>query len=176
MKCKQFAWLVAALLAATASRGQEPEKAKDSYPTKSKSEASAQSGTSMRLSEVLGAAVAGDGGEKLGEIKDVIVDKDGKIQFALLDAEFSDKLLPVPWQALKVSGKDECSLHCKQQKLESAPTVEEEQFSTLQNPEYVIRVYEFYEIVPPSGVGTPGQDRGIDRGKEQQDQKAPDRK
>jgi hypothetical protein len=176
MKSKQLLGLIVAVLAATASQGQEPEKAKDNQSTKSKSKASAQSGPSVRLSEVLGAKVSSDGDETLGEIKDVIVDgRDGKIQFVLLDTDFSDKLLPVPWQALKVSDADECTMQCKRQKLESAPTIEEDQYGTLQSPDYIIRVYEFYEIVPPSSVGVPGQERGVGSGKDrsQEEQKPP---
>jgi sporulation protein YlmC with PRC-barrel domain len=166
MKWTQLTWLVVALLVATGARGQEPQKATDDQSTKTKAEASAQNGASMRLSEVLGAKVSGDDGEILGEITDLVLNpKDGRIQFALLDTEFSDKLLPVPWQALKVSGKDECSMHCKRQKLESAPNIEEEQFSTLESPAYIIRVYEFYEIAPPAGVGGSGQERGIEKGR-----------
>jgi hypothetical protein len=64
------------------------------------------------------------------------------------------KLLPVPWRAVNVRSEREFALNVDKQKLGLAPIWS--QTDTTEQPDYIIRIYRFYEIEPQNDVGAPG--------------------
>ena len=140
----------------------ETKGAKTSMKDSGQSSSTAQSGNPIRLSQFFGSAVNTRDGQNLGTIKDVLVDPNtGQIQFVLLGkgaaGGTAEKLAPIPWQAVNIQSEKNYVVNVDQDKFNQAPTMEEDRYSELNQPEQVIRIYRFYEILPPTGVGSPGQ-------------------
>ena len=114
---------------------------------------------SIRASKLIGINVTAKDGENLGQVQDFVIDpKSGKIKFALVGEGFmagiGQKLIPVPWQAVNVKSEREFALNVDKSKMQSAPAwsqTEEEQ------PDYVVRIYRFYDLIPMEGIGGTGQ-------------------
>jgi sporulation protein YlmC with PRC-barrel domain len=171
MKLHSFAALAVALTAFTApiAFGQDTSSSHDqihSSQQKSFGSSSAlQSSESMkdlkqvRASKLIGVSVSTKDGQNLGQVQDLILDPaTGKVRFALVSEGFmagvGEKMIPVPWQAISVRSEREFALNVDKSKLQSAPAWSQ---SEMDQPDYVIRVYRFYELEPQSDVGTPGE-------------------
>jgi sporulation protein YlmC with PRC-barrel domain len=114
---------------------------------------------SIQASKLIGVNVTSKDGQNLGQVQDLVFDAHtGKIQFALVGQGFmagtSQKVIPVPWQAVKIHSEREFALNVDKSKMETAPAWSQSDYD---QPDYVIRVYRFYEIEPRTDVGTPGQ-------------------
>ena len=59
----------------------------------------------LKASELIGMKVQGSDGKNLGKIRDLVIDPDGDVEYAVLDfGEFlgmGDKYFAVPWDALQ---------------------------------------------------------------------------
>lgn len=117
----------------------------------------------IHINKLIGADVKSSAGESYGKVEDVIMDpQTGKATFAILGKggilKLGEKRLPVPWQALTVKSEKQVTLNMDAQKLGSAPTVQSSASSELDNPEFVVSLYKYYDISPGSGgaVQTPG--------------------
>src|SRR4051812_35673855 len=119
------------------------------------------SGEYVRLSQLIGSTAKAKDGQNLGQIEDVVVDaKAQHLKFAVLGKGgflgIGEKMVPVPWKAVSVeqtdtsaSGKPTLTVNIDRQKLQSAPTLhKDKQYSELDQPDYIITVYRFYEIEP----------------------------
>jgi sporulation protein YlmC with PRC-barrel domain len=113
----------------------------------------------LQVSKLLGAHVKSNTGENLGKLEDVILDpQTGRATFAVIGKggilKLGEKRLPVPWQALRVDSQKQLTLNMDKDRLGTAPTFQSSA-SDLDNPDFVMVVYKFYEI--PAGAGeTPG--------------------
>jgi len=112
----------------------------------------------IRASKLIGINVSSKDGDNFGQVQDLVIDpKTGKIQFALVGQGFmaglGHQLVPVPWQAVNVRSEREFALNVDKKKLESAPTWTQSQ---MEQPDYTVRIYRFYELEPQSDVGGPG--------------------
>jgi len=112
----------------------------------------------IRASKLLGINVTSKDGDSLGQVQDLILDpRTGKIRFALVGKGFTaglgQSLIPVPWQAVKVHSEREFALNVDKEKMKSVPSWSQ---SEMDQPDYIIRVYRFYEIEPQSEVGGAG--------------------
>jgi sporulation protein YlmC with PRC-barrel domain len=117
----------------------------------------------IHLNKLIGADVKSNAGENYGKVEDVIMDpQTGKATFAVIGKggilKLGEKRLPVPWQALTINSEKQVTLNMDAQKLESAPTVQSSTSTELDNPEFVVSLYKYYDISPGSGaaVQTPG--------------------
>jgi sporulation protein YlmC with PRC-barrel domain len=112
----------------------------------------------IRASQILGVNVMSKQGDNLGEVQDLVFDaKTGKIQFALVGKGFmaglGDRMIPVPWQAVDVRSQKEFVLNVDREKMQAAPMWSA---SESEQPDYIIRIYRFFEIQPDEAVGGPG--------------------
>lgn len=134
-------------LAATAQYKNEPAKAtpQDSTAKPSpapKSPAMAPSATSghptsassmrewersHRASKIIGTDVRNSKGEKIGDVKDIVLDKNGGVAYAVVSTGgflgIGDRLHAVPWQSLQMnaSGKDHYILDIDKARLSKVP-------------------------------------------------------
>ncbi len=80
-----------------------------------------------RASRILGMDVRNRQGDKIGEVKDVVLDKNGTIAYAVVSTGgflgMGDRLHAVPWNALETpSGKKDYILDMDKQRLKTAPS------------------------------------------------------
>ena len=120
--------------------------------------AAAASMKAIRASQLLGVNVMSKQGDNLGTVQDLVFDPHtGKIQFALVGKGFmaglGDRMIPVPWQAVDVRSQKEFVLNVDRQKMEAAPHWSADE---LEQPDYIIRIYRFFEIQPDEAMGGPG--------------------
>lgn len=129
---------------------------------------SGQMMTAMRASKLIGATVTSQQGERLGRIRDVVIDpQKGQIQFAVIGtggmAGMGESLHPLPWQELKIRSQRELVASIDKAKLQSSPTLQKE-MTELQNPTYVAQVYNYYGLQPPAAMGGMGGMGGTEQG------------
>ena len=118
----------------------------------------------IHLNKLIGADVKSSAGENYGKVEDVILDpQPSKATFAVIGKggilKLGEKRLPVPWQALTMNSEKQVTLSIDAQKLGSAPTVQSSASTELDNPEFVVSLYKYYDISTPgagAAVETPG--------------------
>ena len=118
----------------------------------------------LHFSKMIGAQVRSNTGENLGKLEDVMIDpQTGRATFAIVGKggilRLGEKRMPVPWQALTIDSQKRLTLKVDKEKLESAPTTARTDDSELDNPDFVLVIYKFYEVAPP-GVGAVGETPG----------------
>ncbi len=104
-------------------------------------------------SDVIGGDVKNPAGEALGEIKDFVIDpQGGRIAYVVLGAGgilgVGDELYAVPWGALQVRGEEEYVLNADKERLAAAPRFAHNEWPSLQDQQYVARVYSYYHVPP----------------------------
>jgi sporulation protein YlmC with PRC-barrel domain len=120
------------------------------------SSTSGSSGQEIRFSKLRDANIVSKTGENLGTMEDLMIDpRTGKIRFVILGRGgllgIGEKYVPVPWKAVNVTSEKEFTINVDKQKLKSAPAVDK-QLSELNQPDYSVTVYRFYEIpLEPAG-------------------------
>ena len=127
----------------------------DSYGISSLQSSAMQDTKTVRASKLMGINVSSKEGESLGQVQDLLFDPEtGKIRFALVGKGFmaglGERLFPIPWQAVNVRSEREFALNVDKEKLKSAPLWSQSDFD---QPDYVVRIYRFYELEPQTGVG-----------------------
>ncbi len=80
---------------------------------------------SHRLSKIIGTDVRTKSGEKIGEIKDLVIDNAGNVKLAIVSTGgfvgVGDRLHAVPWDALALGPKDDRILDIDKAHLKEAP-------------------------------------------------------
>jgi hypothetical protein len=116
----------------------------------------------IRISTLLNTTVVDPQGQKLGQIKDVVLDpQTGQATFVVLDAEVpgsSHAMLAVPYRALWVSvnpvdKRQSVVLNLRPDQLRSAPQIQDDQWQMLQNPQFLEQVRDFYHLKTFSTAG-----------------------
>jgi len=158
---------IAVTLCGQLSQAQQNDQRQNQQPQYGSAQAS-DSANGLHLSKMIGAPVRSNNGENLGKLEDVVIDpRTGKVKFAIVGKggvlHLGEKRMPVPWQAITIDSQKRLTLNVDKEKLQSAPTTAQADDTDLDNPDFVVLVYKFYEIAPPSvGSGeTPG---GTQRG------------
>jgi len=113
----------------------------------------------IRASQLIGVNVTSKDGENLGQVQDLIVDpQTGFIKLALVGKGFmaglGEKAVPVPWQAVNVQSERQFALNIDKAKMQSAPAWTQ---ADQDQPDYIVRIYRFYELEPRSDIGSPGE-------------------
>ncbi len=138
------------------------------------SDSSEQSGQEVRASKLIGANLQTAQGEDLGEIRDLAVNpKTGKIDFAIVgvsDGSGTEALAPIPWQAVQLHSEKSFVASIDKNKLKSAPTISQQQWDQLMQPDYIVQIYRFYGVEPQASGGTGEGLGGAGAGSQQQDQ------
>lgn len=107
-----------------------------------------------RASKILGSDVKNSQGDKLGDIKELVVDPDqGRIVYAVLSVGgflgIKDKLFAVPWRALHLSrDKEHYTLDIDKEKLKSAPGFDQKAWPDMANEHWRADVYKYYNQKP----------------------------
>lgn len=82
---------------------------------------------SHRASKIIGTDVRNSKGEKIGDVKDIVLDKNGGVAYAVVSTGgflgIGDRLHAVPWQSLQMnaSGKDHYILDIDKARLSKVP-------------------------------------------------------
>jgi sporulation protein YlmC with PRC-barrel domain len=171
----------AGLIGSLPALAQQSSSSSASQPGSSTAQTSSDSGSGqyLRVSQLIGSTAKAKDGQNLGQIEDVVVDaKAQHLKFAVLGKGgflgIGEKMVPVPWKAMSVeqtdtgaSGKPNLTVNIDRQKLQSAPTLhKDKQYSELDQPDYTITVYRFYEI-EPVGAGSPSEGAQTQSGSQQ---------
>jgi sporulation protein YlmC with PRC-barrel domain len=125
--------------------------------TKKAVEASAQTSViTWRASELKGTEVKTPTGQKLGDIKEIAIDSNGRVNYVALSVGgflgINDRMVAVPWDSLVFSvGGDKgekrlITLATTKQQLEQAPLFKEgkENSAEMCDPKWIGRVYEYF--------------------------------
>jgi sporulation protein YlmC with PRC-barrel domain len=180
--CAGCSLLAASAWAQAASPGQQPNDSSTarSWSTKRLSATGRNPEKPVRASQLNGSQVNSPAGQRIGTVRDVIIDpSSGRVDFALLSFDatgaetvitnqtLSGKLVPVPWSLLKNSvassqyanspEQPTFTLNVDPNKLNSAPTFNSTDWG---ESEWRQRVYSYYGVTPgpvggaesPSGV------------------------
>jgi sporulation protein YlmC with PRC-barrel domain len=105
----------------------------------------------QRSSGMIGNRVVNSKGENLGKIDDLIIDKKGTLKYAILShgglLGIGDKLVPVPWKALK-PGEESGTvvMNIDKKTLEKAPSFEAKEWPNFSEPEWQKKVEVYYEL------------------------------
>ena len=93
-------------------------------------------------------------GEKLGEIKDVILDVDlGRVAYAVLSfggfLGMGDKLFAIPFEAFRVdSAKDRVILNVLKERLKNAPGFDRDKWPSTADRRWATQIHEHYGFRP----------------------------
>lgn len=108
----------------------------------------------QKATEIMGRSVHNDQGEKLGEIKDLVIDPDRfRVAYAVLSfggfLGMGDKLFAMPAGVLKIPGTEgHAVLTVDKDHLKSAAGFDKDNWPNLANPAFAAKNYEFYGQSP----------------------------
>jgi sporulation protein YlmC with PRC-barrel domain len=156
----------------SSSSSSDPSSSSSSSSDQSGSSGSQSAGQKMKtvqMSKLLKANVKTAKGENLGKINEFVANpQTGEIQFVIIGvggtAGIGEQLKPIPFKAITVRSEQDCVANIDRAKLESGPAIRKERMSDLQNPDYVMRLYTFYGMQPPSSMGGAGSQGGAGQG------------
>ncbi len=106
----------------------------------------------LKASQLIGMKVEGTDGKKLGDIKDLVVDReDGSVDYAVLDfggiIGIGDKYFAVPWEALQLAPDNKkLLLDVSKKELKDAPGFDKKNWPDLSDREQVVVIYEYYGV------------------------------
>jgi sporulation protein YlmC with PRC-barrel domain len=108
----------------------------------------------LSASTLIGNSVRNTDGEKLGEIKDIMLDTEtGRIAYAVLGfggfLGLGDKLFAVPWSALRLHDTEHAFvLGVNKEQLERAPGFDKEKWPDFADRTWGASIYEHYDVTP----------------------------
>ncbi len=146
-----LAWgLTGAALAATPT--ETPRQSETSPATEQAKPPQVATATQNQIlvqEQLLNQEVSNPQGEKLGVIKDVILDKaTGRVNYVVLShggfLAMGEKRTPVPFEALKQTKEGQYMLDMSKDKLAQAPTLEPGKMAQLESPEWNRQTYAYY--------------------------------
>lgn len=113
-----------------------------------------------RASKIIGTDVRNTRGDKIGDIKDLVLDRNGGVSYAVVSTGgflgIGDRLHAVPWTALQsASGKDYRVLDIDKERLKSAPNFDPKNWPNVIDDKWGEDNRRFYQ-----GQGTQGQTPG----------------
>jgi len=111
-----------------------------------------------RASKLIGAEVENPQGKNLGDIKDVVLDSQGHVRYAVLAfggfLGMGEKYFAVPWAALKpVAGqqpgdRDRYVLDIDQERLKNAPGFDKNNWPNMADRQWAEQLHAFYGVSP----------------------------
>ncbi|WP_447984896.1 PRC-barrel domain-containing protein [Nitrospira sp. Nam74] len=109
----------------------------------------------LKVSAVVGMKVQDTEGNKLGDIKDLVIDPaDGSIGYAVLDfggfLGIGEKYFAVPWEALQLTrDRTAIVLDVSKKDLKQAPGFDKNNWPDLASEEQALIIYEYYGMPLP---------------------------
>lgn len=104
----------------------------------------------VRSGELIGASVRNLAEENLGEIAEIVIDKNmGKVNYVVLDfggfMSFGNKFFAVPWNLLTYSKDHDCFiLNVEKEHFENAPGFDKDHWPNFASPEFVDSISDYY--------------------------------
>ncbi|HEX8200603.1 MAG TPA: PRC-barrel domain-containing protein [Isosphaeraceae bacterium] len=113
--------------------------------------------------KIVGANLKNAANEDIGEVKDLLLDRTGRMAFAILGhggtLGIGESFVPVPWSKLRLNYNREdtaitVQIPVTKEQLEKAPLVKEDTYATLLAPGFVDQVYRYFGMNGPEpGTG-----------------------
>jgi opacity protein-like surface antigen len=105
----------------------------------------------QRSSQIVGATVKNPQGENLGKIDELVIGRDGMVSYAILShggvLGIGDKLVPIPWKALKYGPKEGIVMvNVDKVTLEKAPNFDPKEWPNFTEPAWQKRVETYYTL------------------------------
>jgi sporulation protein YlmC with PRC-barrel domain len=101
-----------------------------------------------RMSKIIGTEVRTKSGERVGEIRDVIVDNAGNVKLAIVSTGgflgLGDTLHAVPWDALALGSKDDRVIDIDKARLKEAPHFTSKTWPNLGDEKWVADNRRYY--------------------------------
>ena len=108
-----------------------------------------------RVTKLIGADVENPQGEKLGDIRDIVLDPvTGRIRYAVLGSGgflgLGEKYFAIPWTALtsKAGEKGDFILNVDKEKLKNAPGFDKDHWPNMADRSWAEQVYAYYGVKP----------------------------
>lgn len=106
-----------------------------------------------RASDIVGLTVKNKHGDTLGTIDNLYVDPDrAQVCYAVLShggwLGMGDTLLAIPWQRFEQTQSDTLILDMSKDQLKRAPRASASDMNAWTDPDWIVTVYEFYEVEP----------------------------
>jgi sporulation protein YlmC with PRC-barrel domain len=108
----------------------------------------------MDAATLIGDKVVNAAGESLGKIEAIMLDvRSGRIAYAVLSfggfLGMGSKLFAIPWSALTLDAKERrFVLNVSKEKLENAEGFDKDQWPSMADMTWAVRVHEYYDVVP----------------------------
>jgi sporulation protein YlmC with PRC-barrel domain len=108
-------------------------------------------GRAFRIKNVMGQRVLNPDAEVIGTIDDLVVGKDGRIKYAILEhggfLGIGDKLVPIPWDAVKsLEDRPELLVNVSAISLEKAPNIDPAKWPDISVPQWDKEIREYYVL------------------------------
>ncbi len=102
-----------------------------------------------RVSKIIGKPVISQKGEDLGKIEDIVLSKEGCLDYAILSTGglfgAGDHLIPIPWKAVTTSPQaDKIIVSMDKSQLEKAPNFESKKWPNLAGSEWYAKIRDFF--------------------------------
>ncbi|MDQ1239553.1 MAG: hypothetical protein QG577_1739 [Thermodesulfobacteriota bacterium] len=102
-----------------------------------------------RVSKILGKKVISQKGEDLGKIEDIVLSKEGCLDYIVLAPGgllgTGDRLIPIPWKAVKTGAQaDTIIVDMDKGQLEKAPNFESKKWPNFTDSEWYGKIREFF--------------------------------
>lgn len=112
-----------------------------------------------RVTQVLGKAVINTKGEQLGRVHDLILSRDGCLEYIILGhgglLGIGDRLVPIPWKSVQTGAKsDVLIVSADKDGLEKAPSFETKRWPDFGSPELKKKIFEYFGIKSGEAEGT----------------------
>jgi hypothetical protein len=109
---------------------------------------SGRTGGTIRTSELIDRVVKNPQGQDLGQVKDLVVDRDGRIAFIVISGNESEEgnLVPVPFKSLLFGGYENWLVlsNVNKSKFANAPSIRRDEWSRLEDPAFEREVFSYY--------------------------------
>ncbi|RJR39537.1 MAG: PRC-barrel domain containing protein [Desulfobacteraceae bacterium] len=85
-------------------------------------------------------------GQDLGQVKELVFEKDGRICYVLLSPRGGGQLIPVPFQRIRFDRHENGFIitNVDRIRLEGAPAIGEDQWNRLEDPAFQDQVFSYY--------------------------------
>ena len=101
-----------------------------------------------RMSRVVGSEVRTKSGDKIGDIRDLVVDDNGTLRLAIVSSGgflgVGDRLLAVPWDLLVLGSNDDRVLDVDKSRLKDAPSFTSRTWPNLRDERWLADNRRFY--------------------------------
>jgi sporulation protein YlmC with PRC-barrel domain len=104
----------------------------------------------VKSGEIVGVKVKNAENENLGEIAEVVIEKQsGKVSYLVLDfggfLGFGNKFFAIPWNRFLYNNKEDCFiLNIDKQHLKDAPGFDKDHWPNFSAPEYITTITSYY--------------------------------